>query len=432
MCFEPDPSTRLAGLNFRNPILVSSSEFALSPSLLKNLGKIPIGGIVTKTFTSLPQNRIRVRPYQFPLNAFGKGYKESGGLYSLAAPHVEDMESAIRRVRGMATSCHDASLKLIASFFEDPADLGSWARHASDFEGAGADMIELNFSSPSAVKIFAQSIDASTRIVRQVKEQVSVPVGLKLSPTLEPLENFVEAWSRMGLDFITAHNAPSGILVDVENQVPFGAPVIGGYVMGRAFLPYSLARVVRIQKVTPIPVIGVGGIYDAADALQYLLCGCRLVGIGSALYFQGMQILDDIYEGLIDWMQRKAYRTVDEFRGTVLPLIRDPVSFKSEEKYPFSLPPDCPYIPVVLEERCNRCGLCERACTYGALSVSKDKWRVLVDEARCWSCGFCVGLCPFGAIELRDRKNPGKVIWNNQGMAEPFRKPLDRTKKTPS
>lgn len=421
MSFEPNTSTSIAGVAFKSPLLVSSSEVTSAPSLLENLVNRNIGGVVTKTFTSLPQNRIRVRPYQFPLNAFGKGYKDAGCLYSLAAPHVEDMEKSVEHVREMVTVCHHASLRLIVSFFEDPDDIPSWFNHARAFEEVGADMIELNFSSPSALKIFARNPHASAEIVRRVKDRLSIPVGLKLSPTLEPLEEFVESWARQGLDFITAHNAPGGILIDVENQAPFGAPVIGGYVPGRTLLPYSLSRVVRILKASTIPVIGVGGIYDSSDALQYLLAGCPLVGVGSALYFQGTPVLDEIYEGVVDWMQRKGYRTVHEFQGMVLPLIQDSASVKRDEAYPFAVPPRCPYAPVILDGRCNRCGLCQRACIYGAIEVSREKWAVSVDEGKCWSCGFCVGLCPFGAIELRDRKDRKKLIWDNQGTAAPFR-----------
>jgi formate hydrogenlyase subunit 6/NADH:ubiquinone oxidoreductase subunit I len=108
--------------------------------------------------------------------------------------------------------------------------------------------------------------------------------------------------------------------------------------MGRSFLPYSLGRVVRIRKASNVPVIGVGGIYEAQDALQYILCG-----------------------------------------------------------------------------------ECQTTCIYNVFKVDKGKKQVSIDEDRCWSCGFCVGICPTAAIELRDRINPKRVIWNNQGLAEPHK-----------
>lgn len=415
-----DLSTRLAGLSFKSPIVVASSECTASLSLIENLVDKNIGAIVTKTYTSPAAFRIRVRPYQFPLNKFGKAYSNGGCLFSLAAPHPEDSETFRIHVSQMADLCKESDLKLIASFFEDPEDIPLWINQAASFEALGADMLELNFSSPSAAKVFAQSFESAAQIISEVKKNISIPVGLKLSPTIEPLEVFVATCENAGLDFITAHNAPSGIVIDVEKEVPFGAPSIGGYVIGKPFLPYSLGRIARIRKTSHVPVIGVGGIYDAQDALQYLLCGCPLVGIGSAMYFKGPQILDMIYKNISTWMVNKGYGSIEEFRGKAFDQIKDPPSLKSEETYPFNVPPDCPYAPVVDEDACVLCGECETTCIYNVFKIDKNKKQISIDEDKCWSCGFCVGICPTGAIELRDRSSKQIVIWNNKGMAATF------------
>lgn len=417
----PDTNIEVAGLKFKSPILISSSECISQLSMVKRLARRNIGGLVTKTFTTNPVHRVRVRPYQFPLRAFGKGYREGPCLFSLAAPHVEEMHKVIEFISRTAEICHDASVRLIASYFEDPTEVSTWIKTAEAFEKAGADMLELNFSSPSAARIFTKNFKISVQLIRQIKEKVSIPVGLKLSPTIEPLEELVESWARTNVDFITAHNAPSGIIIDVENQVPFGAPTIGGYVLGRAFLPYSLARVVRIRRVTEIPIIGVGGIYGWSDALQYILCGCPLVGIGSAMYFYGVGVVEDIYQGLTNWMQRKGYFSIEAFRDKVFPLIKDSEFLRAKERYPFTMPPDCPYVPVIDHEKCSVCGICERSCIYGVFQIDKEESKVLVIEDKCWSCGFCVGICSSEAIELRDRNEREQVIWKNEGMAEPFK-----------
>ena len=413
-------SVQLAGLTFKSPVVVASSECAANLSILKNWTERKIGGIVTKTYTSQPEHRIRVRPYQFPLNRFGKAYQYGGCLYSLAAPHVEDPEAAKTHVSQMVRHCKASSVVLIASFFEDPENDDLWIRQARAFEDTGVDMLELNFSSPSAVKIFLQSVDMAGHIIAKVKKHTAIPIGLKLSPTFEPLELFIKACVDAGLDFVTAHNAPSGLVIDVENEVPFGAPTLGGYVMGRAFLPYSLGRIVRIRKAVDIPVIGVGGIYEAQDALQYLLCGCPLVGIGSALYFKGSEILDHITLGIENWMKQKGYDSISEFKGKALTHIKDSARLKLQEQHPYTTPPNCPYIPVVDDQLCTHCGMCETTCIYNVFEVDKNRQKVFIDEDKCWSCGFCVGICPAGAIELRDRKNQERLIWNNQGMAQSF------------
>lgn len=421
MASDKNKSVSIAGVVFKSPVLVSSSEATSSPELLKKIIDQDIGGVATKTFAGISQSRVRLRPYQFPLNSMGRGFRESGSLYSVASAHVEALEDSPGRIREMAGICRSASMVLLGSFYDDPEDISSWVKHACAFQDAGADMVELNFSSPSAARVFARRVEVSARITGEVKKRVSIPVGIKLSPTIEPLEELVEIWGGEGLDFITAHNAPSGIVIDVEKEAPFGAPAIGGYVPGRAFLPYSLGRVVRIKKASSIPVIGVGGIYDFRDAVQYILCGCHLVGVGSALYFRGSKVLGQICRGLERWMEKKGYSSIDEFRGKALPLIEDVGSLKEKEHYGFAVPPECPYLPVISEDKCNRCGLCERACIYGAIMIYGGRGGLFVDRGRCWSCGFCVGICPRGAIELRDKGERKRVIWNNQGTAEPFK-----------
>ena len=421
-----DLSVEMAGLRFKSPILVASSECGSNVSILRHLTDKKIGGIVTKTFTSAPDFRIRVRPYQFPLNKFGAAYAQGGCLYSLAAPHVEDSQKVQTHVSQMAAHCRAASIVLIVSFFEDPRNVDLWINQARVFEETGADMLELNFSSPSAASVFSRSFQTAGDIISRVKKSTAIPVGLKLSPTLEPLEAFITTCVDAGLDFVTAHNAPGGIVIDVDNEVPFGAPAVGGYVMGRAFLPYSLGRIVRIRQAADIPVIGVGGIYEAQDALQYLLCDCPLVGVGSAMYFEGPQILDTIQAGISEWMQTKGYAAVSEFQGKALRHIKNPGSLKSAEKYPYTTPPDCPYVPAINPEVCTLCGTCETTCIYKVFTVDERQSKVFIDENKCWSCGFCVGICPAGAIELRDRNNKDRLIWNNQGMAESFQIKRDK------
>lgn len=257
-------------------------------------------------------------------------------------------------------------------------------------------------------------------VLERVKKAVQIPVGIKIGPTLDPLETIIPSWEKLGLDFLTAHNAPSGLVIDVNQEVPFGVPSTAGYALGRTFLPYSLARIIRIRRATPLPVIGVGGIGEPDDLLQYLLCGTPLAGVGSALYFHGPNLMDHLYDGLTDWMSKKGYDSIGEFLGKVYPMIQDPASLGSREKYPYAIPPDCPYVPFVDVNSCKKCGTCERSCIYDVISLDKKTGNLCVDESCCWSCGFCVGICPEGALKLVERKNKDRVIWENRGIAASF------------
>jgi len=222
---------------------------------------------------------------------------------------------------------------------------------------------------------------------------------------------------------ITAHNLDVlGLVIDVEKEMPKYVPGMGGYSPGRLFLPWSLSRVARIKKKVNIPVFAVGGVHTAEDALQYILCGASIVQLHTAVYFRGLGIFKKIIRGIEDWMGRRGYGNLGEFRGKVLPMILSWAEVKASEKYPYVVPPECPYLPVVDEDKCNLCGMCE-ACIHGVYKVEGKK--LLIDESKCDNCGFCLTLCPREALMLVDKKNKTKVIWDPKDiMATPYRQML--------
>ncbi len=420
MIADLDVKVKVAGLTFRNPVLPAASELVIDGQSTKKIINAGVGGVVTKTFTTDPEFRIRLRPYQFPLNHFDPAFKKSGSFYSLASPHVQEMNLVMEKnVPEIAHICNENKIPLIVSFYENPHDLTSWKRVAKGFEMAGAHMLELNFSSPTMKYDLEKGLRSSFKIIEAVSRSCHIPFGVKISPMLEPLIDAVKGWKERGISFITAHNAPSGIYIDVETEAPYGAPAIGGYLIGKPFLPLSLARVVQILKSIDLPVFGVGGIFDWRDALQYLLCGCSLVEVGTAAYMEGLGIFKKINQGIFLWMRRKRYSSIAIFRGKALQRITSSVELKKREIAPYSLPPDTPYAPKIDQKRCSLCQACCRSCLYQVFHLERKERRIVVERDRCWSCGLCVGICPERAITLVDKKT-GKVIWGGQGIALPF------------
>jgi len=413
-----DLKVDVAGVTFKNPVLPAASELVFDAPSAKRIVEAGVGGVVTKTFTTSPEFRIRVRPYQFPLNHFDPAFKRSGSFYSLASPHVQEMNVVMEKnVPEIAQVCKENKIPLIVSFYEKPDDLTSWKRVPKGFEKAGAQMLELNFSSPTMKGELEKSLSSSFKIIAAVAKSSHIPFGIKISPMMEPLIDAVKGWKERGISFITAHNAPSGIYIDVEAEIPYGAPAIGGYLIGRPFLPVSLARVVQILKNIEIPVIGVGGIFKGNDALQYLLCGASLVQVGTAVYIEGTGVFKKINWDITSWMKRKRYSSISEFRGKALRKIVPSTELKTKERFPYTLPPETPYYPKIEHKRCTICQACCRSCFYEVLHLENGK--IGVEEDRCWSCGLCVGICPEKAITLVDKKT-GKIIWKGKGLALPF------------
>ncbi len=412
-------TTYLGGVRLRNPILPGASELAFDSLSAQRLIDAGVGAVVTKSFTSDKQARVRLRPYQFSLRRFGEAYASSGSFWSLSAPHVEDPETILRKnIPGIRRVCGAGRVPLVVSFYESFNEPEKWAAVARSFEQSGADLLELNFSSPSHKQMMEESPTVSADIAASVIESIGIPVGVKIGPSLEPLTKFIADWAKRGVAFITAHNAPSGIFIDVEREEPYGAPAIGGYLIGRPFLPWSLARVVQIKKTTAVDVVGVGGIHEWTDALQYMLCGCSAVQVCTSAYVHGLGVFSEIQEGISRWMDRKGYTSIEAFRGRVLPRILTAQDLKSQEEHPYTLPPESPYIPSVDSNRCSLCFDCGKGCIYRVFSVEGGRLRI--DAEKCWSCGLCVGLCPQNALVLVDRKT-GETVWDGAGMASAFR-----------
>jgi dihydroorotate dehydrogenase subfamily 1 len=416
-----DLKVEVAGTTFKNPVLPAASELVFDGPSAKRIAESGVGGIVTKTFTSSPEFRVRLRPYQFPLARFDTAFRKSGSFYSLASPHVEEMDVVMEKnIPEIAQICKAKGIPLIVSFFEKPNEMAAWKKVAKGFERAGAKMLELNFSSPTMRGELEKSLTSSFKIVELVAKASNIPFGIKISPMMEPLIDAVKGWAHRGISFVTAHNAPSGIYVDVEAEAPFGAPAIGGYLIGRPFLPVSLARVVQILKSINLPIFGVGGIFDWRDALQYLLCGCSLVEVGTAAYMEGIDVFQRIHNGIVFWMRRKGYDSISDFRGKALQKIVPSLELKKRERAPYSLPPETPYVPKVNKKKCTLCQTCCRTCFYQVFHLERKEKRIVVERDRCWSCGFCVGICPEEAIILVDRVTGRKKVWDGKGFATPF------------
>ena len=248
-------------------------------------------------------------------------------------------------------------------------------------------------------------------------------MGLNLGSQIS-FEAHIRGLTEAGADCLTPSVADAGMLIDVEKEVPFGGLGSGGYQMGRARLPLSLSKAVKTRQVTEVPLIGVGGVYEAKDAIMYLLAGCSLVEIAGAIYRNGFGVFKKIIKGMEEWMGRKGYSSPKEFIGKVHSLatkVSNPELMPMEWPFPMPREKSSPVIPLVDMKMCTRCGRCQDFCLYGVYKVDSIKGAVVVDhEHKCWGCGDCVGWCPANAIKLVDATT-AEVIWDNQGLAKPYR-----------
>jgi dihydroorotate dehydrogenase (fumarate) len=427
-----DLSVKVKGLTFRNPILPGSSEIVQDERGVSKCIEQGLGGIVTKSFTSMPARRTRARPSSFNYRVFGKGLE--GHHIGMGSLHPLSSEQAAEKlVPNMARLCRDEGIPFIVSICNGP-DIEQWVADAKRFEQAGADMLELNFgrastkvgAGTSVSATSSESTDLNTQIIKAIKGIVNIPISGKRSISWDPSEHWplIKEWAEAGIDFMTCHNSATfGMLIDVEEEVPFGG--LGGapYGLGRAYLPINLLSVIETMKITDVPIIATGGVYQAMDAIMYLLVGCPLVEVCSAVFQNGYGQFGKIIKGIEEWMKRKGYSSINDFRGKSYDLATKTRAGLIPLESPFPIPSEksSPIIPAVDMDKCTLCSKCEDVCLAGVFTVDKGRGIIDIDhENKCWGCGDCAGWCPKSAISMIDVKTK-EVVWDNHGLAKMFR-----------
>ena len=184
-----------------------------------------------------------------------------------------------------------------------------------------------------------------------------------------------------------------------------------GGLMGRSWQLFSLAKIMEITTTVNIPVLGGGGAFTYDDCLRYLMAGCSLTGLCSALYSRGVTVLDQCIGGLDHFMERKGYQSLQDFQGCA---IKD-FSYLRDWKRENPMIEPTPIVPQFNEDKCDGCGVCVRVCPCSALSFNKDKDTVpRLNPEYCRGCGWCVGHCRPNAIRCI-HTGTGQVIWDGFG-----------------
>src|SRR5712692_7846558 len=209
----------------------------------------------------------------------------------------------------------------------------AWHEIVRRAEGAGADGLELNFGCPHGMSergmgsAVGQVPEYTKLIVSWVKEVARTPVLVKLTPNIGDIRAMGRAARRGGADGISAINTINSITgIDLDTLIPRpqvdGRSAHGGY-CGPAVKPIALHMVQQLtgDPEIGIPVSGIGGVSGWREAAEFLLLGCQTVQVCTAAMHYGYRIVEDMIDGLRNWMDEKGFRTLDDFRGKSLPRV---------------------------------------------------------------------------------------------------------------
>lgn len=303
--FAPDLSVRIGPLTLANPVGVASGTFGYGEEYAALLDLDALGAVYTKAVTVEPRAgnpapRLAETPCGM-LNSIGLA---NPGLVAF----IRDKLPALR-ARRFRTVVNVAG-----------AALDDYVRVVEEIEAAGGvDAYELNVSCPN-VKSGGMAFGTDPALVALVTEAVrratKRAVVVKLSPNVTDIRETARAAEASGADAVSAINTLVGMAVDVKTRRPRLAMKTGG-LSGPALRPVGVAAVYRISRAVKIPVIGLGGIATADDALEYLLAGADAVQVGTATFADPGAALR-VLEGIEAWMRQNRVARVADIKGLLI------------------------------------------------------------------------------------------------------------------
>jgi len=291
-----------AGVDLRNPFLLASGIWGESGESLAGAWKAGAGGVITKSIGSAP------RP-GYP-NPTIESYDRWGLLNAMGLPNpgIDEYPREVEIARR-------AGATVIGSIFAGDAE--EFARLAVRMASTGVAALELNLSCPHA-EGFGTEIGSTPenveKVVRAVTTVVSLPVIAKITPNTADAAGLALAAQRGGAAAVSAINTLRAIAIDVRLRRPVLAHGLGG-LSGPAIKPVGLACVWQIYEKVSIPVIGVGGIATARDALEYIMAGARAVEVGTQVTFDGIGVFGRLSRELSTLLDELGYSRVDDAVG---------------------------------------------------------------------------------------------------------------------
>lgn len=295
--------TEIAGIKLKNPTVLASGVLGTTGHSLIRIANEGAGAVTTKSL-GLKSKGGHKNPTIVELG--GGSMLNAMGLPN---PGVEDYIDELVE----AKKC---GVPIIASVFGETAD--DFADAAKRIEAAKPDMVELNISCPNVGTkgtLFGKDPDAATEVTKKVKAAVNIPVIVKLTPNADKIIEVAKAVEKAGADAITAINTVGpGMVIDIETATPVLSNKIGG-LSGAAIRTLAIKHVFDISENVKIPIIGLGGISNGQDAIEMIMAGASAVGIGTAVYYQGIDVFKQISKEIEEFMLRKSFKSIEELVG---------------------------------------------------------------------------------------------------------------------
>ncbi len=293
--------TKLCNIKLRNPTILASGILGVTKESIDRIGKAGAGAVTLKSLCH--EERVgNANPTMF---AYEDVFLNAVGLPG------QGIDSAMKDFQRL----DNLSVPVIGSIYGYRIEqFGKVAKKMSLLKPA---MIEVDISCPHLDYGMPYYADAGltakvTKIVK--KNSGKIPISIKLSPNVYDIKEIAHAAEKAGADAITAINTASGMVIDIDARKPILANKIGG-VSGPALKPIAVRCVYEIYETVKIPIIGTGGVTYGKDALEMVMAGATAVGIGTGIYYRGIDIFRKICNEMIAWMKKNKVKSLNEIRG---------------------------------------------------------------------------------------------------------------------
>ena len=293
----------IAGVTFDNPVMVASGTFGSGEEFsefvdLNRLGAVVTKGVANVPWPGNPTPRI-AEVYGGMLNAIGLQNPGIDVFVSRDIPFLKKYDTKIIvNVCGKSTEDYCEVVERLA---DQPVD-----------------MLEINISCPNVKEggiAFGQDPKAVEAITREVKKHAKQPVIMKLSPNVTDITVMAKAAEAGGADALSLINTLTGMKIDVNKRTFAIANKTGG-LSGPAVHPIAVRMVYQVANAVKLPIIGMGGIMNAADAIEMILAGATAVSVGTA-NFQNPAVTMEIVEGIERYMEKYHVSDIKELIGAV-------------------------------------------------------------------------------------------------------------------
>ena len=400
-----DLSINFAGIKSPNPFWLASAPPTNMGSMIERAFDAGWGGAVWKTLGD-PIVNVSSR-----LASIDHGAMRMIGLNNIELITDRPLEVNLKEVYECKKKYPNNAV-IVSLMVESRRE--AWHEIVKRAQDTGCDGFELNFGCPHGMSergmgsAMGQVPEYTCMVTEWVKEVSTLPVIVKLTPNVAHIVPPGRAAQKGGADAVSLINTINSVMgVDIDSMIPYpnvnGQAAHGGY-CGTAVKPIALNMVSELARDAEfnIPISGIGGINTWRDAVEFMLLGAGNVQVCTAVMHYGYRIVEDMIDGLNNYLDDKGFVSVNEIIGKSVSRVTDWGHLDLNYKV----------VARVNNENCIKCNLCYVACEDGAhqcFDFDENRYPV-VDEKECVGCNLCALVCPspgaISMVRLDDGSNP--------------------------